>query len=167
LLYVRSLVTHNANATRSLTLKFESRRKSRQRVRLDDGTEVALVLARGTVLRDGDKLSAEDGSIVVVRAAAELLSTVSSEDPLLLARAAYHLGNRHVPLQIEPGRLRFEHDHVLEDLVRSLGLDVVVENGPFEPEHGSYGAGHRHGSGAHDAAHHDHDGGAHHRSGSS
>jgi urease accessory protein len=143
-IYIQQLLTRRAPATRSMTLKLESRRKSRLRARLDDGTEVAVVLERGTVLRHGDKLAADDGSVVEVRAADELLSTAVTDDPLLLARAAYHLGNRHVPLQIDPGRLRFEHDHVLEDLVKSLGLEVSVESGPFEPEQGSYAGGHRH-----------------------
>src|SRR5260221_12357387 len=112
MLAIRKVLPKTAPATRTIPRKFEHRRKSRMRSRLDDGTEVALLLERGTVLREGDKLSADDGSVVVVRAADELLSTVTTHDPLLLARAAYHLGNRHVPLQIEVGRLRFEHDHV-------------------------------------------------------
>jgi urease accessory protein len=144
MLYLRTLASRNAIASRSMTLPFHSRSKSRLRTRLDEGTEVALVLPRGAVLRDGDKLLADDGSVVFVRAANETLSTVRSSDPWLLARAAYHLGNRHVPLQIEPGMLRFEHDHVLEDLVKSLGFDVTVESAPFEPEHGSYAGGHGH-----------------------
>jgi len=158
MLTLRKISPLTAAATRSLTLPFESRRKSRLRTTLDDGTEAALMLARGTVLRDGDKLAADDGSTVVVRAAEELVSTAVTDDPLLLSRAAYHLGNRHVPLQIESGRLRFEHDHVLEDLARLLGLQVTVERAPFEPESGSYGGGHSHGH-SHDHDHdHDHHG---------
>jgi urease accessory protein len=146
MLFVRTLAAPDAIADRSMTLRFDHRRKSRLRSRLDDGTEVALVLPRGAVLRNGDKLAADDGSIVGIVAANETLSTVVSSDPWLLARAAYHLGNRHVALQIEPGKLRFEHDHVLDDLVRSLGLDVVVESAPFEPEQGPYASapGHHH-----------------------
>jgi urease accessory protein len=153
-LYLRTLLPRETTATRSLTLPFERRSKSRLRARLDDGTDAALVLPRGTVLRNGDKLGADDGSTVVVIAAEESLSTVASADPWLLARVAYHLGNRHVPLQIEPGRLRYEHDHVLDDLVRSLGLEVAVQMAPFEPEQGSYGSGqHRHVNGH---SHHGH-----------
>jgi urease accessory protein len=144
MLYVRTRASRNAIASRSMTLPFQNRSKSRLRTRLDDGTEVALVLPRGAVLHDGDKLVANDGSIVAVVAANETLSSVKSNDPWLLARAAYHLGNRHVPLQIEPGELRFEHDHVLEDLVKTLGFEVTVESAPFEPEHGSYAGGHGH-----------------------
>jgi len=144
MLYIRTLASPDAIASRSVTLPFESRSKSRLHTHLDDGTEVALVLPRGAVLRNGDKLAAEDGSIVAVVAAHQTLSTVASGDLWLLTRAAYHLGNRHVPLQIEPGKLRFEHDHVLDDLVRSLGLEVTVESAAFEPEQGSYAGGHRH-----------------------
>jgi urease accessory protein len=160
MLYVRKVLKPSVPATRSVTLTFDMRRKSRLRARLHDGSEVALVLPRGTVLRHGDRLAADDGSIVEVRAADELVSTAVTRDPVLLARAAYHLGNRHVPLQIGSGLLRFEHDHVLDDLARSLGLEVVVESVPFEPEQGSYGGGHAHGSHEHGLSqerHHHHD----------
>ncbi len=94
---------------------------------------------RGTILREGDLLLADDGRAVRVVAAPEMVSTVSAEDPLTLMRAAYHLGNRHVPLQIGEGWLRYQHDHVLDDMVRGLGLSVRVEEAPFEPEAGAYG----------------------------
>jgi urease accessory protein len=79
--------------------------------------------------------------VVRVEAASERVSTVRSDDPLRLSRACYHLGNRHVALQIEPGRLRYLHDRVLDDMVRSLGLEVDTEDAPFEPEPGAYGHG--------------------------
>ena len=80
----------------------------------------------------------------MVRAAAEPVSVVVSADPLLLLRAAYHLGNRHVPLQIGAGWLRYLRDHVLDDLCRGLGLEVEAASLPFEPEAGAY-AGSSHG----------------------
>jgi urease accessory protein len=129
--------------TTTLTLPLESRIKSRLRVTLDDGREAGLFLPRGCSLRDGDCLLAEDGSAVRVRAALETVSEVRCDDPLQLARACYHLGNRHVALQIEPGLLRYQHDPVLDDMVRRLGLAVSVERAPFEPEPGAYG-GHGH-----------------------
>jgi urease accessory protein len=128
-----------------LTLAFEQRCKSRLRTRLDSGEEVGLFLPRGMVLRHGDRLRATDGRVVEVRAAPETVSTARTDDPLRLARAAYHLGNRHVALQLGAGWLRYLHDHVLDDLARALGLDVVGEQAPFEPEAGAYGGGHRHG----------------------
>ena len=133
-----------ASADASLTLAFELRQKSRQRARLDDGTEIGLRLPRGSVLRHGDRLRAGDGRLIEVRAALEPVSAARADDPLLLTRAAYHLGNRHVPLQIDPPTLRYLHDHVLDAMLRGLGLSVTREQAPFEPEAGAYGGGHRH-----------------------
>jgi len=121
-----------------LVLPFGERAKSRLRARLDNGEEVGLFLERGSVLRNGDLLLADDGRIVEVRAAKETVSTVRTGDAPLLARASYHLGNRHVALEIGPGWLRYQHDHVLDDMLRGFGLEVVVEQVPFEPEGGAY-----------------------------
>jgi urease accessory protein len=149
---------------RTATLTMDERRRSRSLLRLDDGGEAALTLPRGSVLRDGDRLRGEPaGVVVLVRAAAENLSVARTADRGLLTRAAYHLGNRHVPLQIGPDSLSYEHDHVLDDLARALGLEVTVVSAPFEPEAGGYGSGrhgHSHGHG-HDH-HHDHDHGDDH-----
>ncbi len=126
-----------------LTLPYQLRTKSRLRTALDTGEEVGIVLERGSVLRNGEMLLAQDGRVVRIIAAPETVSTVCSGDPLALTRAAYHLGNRHVALQIGPDWLRYQHDHVLDEMVRGLGLDVAVEEAPFEPEPGAYG-GHSH-----------------------
>lgn len=150
----------------SLTLPFDLRQKSRLRARLDSGAEVSIVLERGRVMRSGDRLKATDGTIVEVRAAQETVSTVRCRDSLTLTRGAYHLGNRHVPLQIGEGFLRYQHDHVLDDMIRQLGFDIVAERAAFEPEAGAYGGGHGHSHGhghsndSHGAHHHDH--GHHH-----
>src|SRR5688572_17574254 len=90
-----------------LSLPYDERKKSRLRVRAESGREVAVVLERGSSLRNGDLLAADSGEILSVRAAAESVSDVTSADAVLLAKAAYHLGNRHVPLQIERGALRY------------------------------------------------------------
>ncbi len=130
-----------------LTLPIEQRVRSRLRARLDDGREVGLFLPRGTLLRDGDRLGNDDGLIIELIAAAETVSTLHCDDPTLLARAAYHLGNRHIPLQVEKGWLRYQHDHVLDDMLRQMGLAPVVEQAPFEPEAGAYqqaAEGHHH-----------------------
>lgn len=150
------------------TLTLHERRKSRLLLRLDDGGEAALKLPRGSVLRDGDRLRGTPAGVVVqVRAAAETLSVARTSDRHLLTRAAYHLGNRHVPLQITEDTLSYEHDHVLDDLVRALGLQVSTMSAPFEPEAGGYGGGrHGHGHHHHDGHHdHDHDGHHHHEHG--
>ena len=124
--------------TGTLTLDVDSRIKSRLRVTLDDGREAGLMLERGHLLRGGELLADAAGNIGKQLAAPERVSTVRCDDPHLLARAAYHLGNRHVPLQIEPGLLRYQHDHVLDDMLRGLGLAVNTEQAPFEPEAGAY-----------------------------
>lgn len=139
----------------TLTLPFDQRRKSRFRATLDDGSEVAVQLPRGTVLRGGDVLRAADGRLVSVRAADEAVSTVAADDARLLARAAYHLGNRHMPLEVGDGWLRYPHDHVLDDMVAALGLLVRVEQAPFEPEAGAYAGGHGHHHGGHHAPRHE------------
>ena len=86
----------------------------------------------------GDILQSENGFTVQVQAAAETVSTVNTQDSLLFARVCYHLGNRHVAVQIDPNRIRYLHDHVLDDMVKGLGCEVVVEQASFEPEAGAY-----------------------------
>jgi urease accessory protein len=127
-----------------LILPFDQRQKSRMRVRLESGEEAALAIERGSILRGGDRLRASDGRIVEVVAAPEGVATVTAENPFDLMRAAYHLGNRHVPLQVGEGWLRLEQDHVLEHMLEHLGVTVVHEAAPFEPEAGAYGGGHHH-----------------------
>ncbi|GAB6039838.1 urease accessory protein UreE [Endothiovibrio diazotrophicus] len=134
-------------AQTTLTLPYEQRIKSRLRVTLDDGREAGLFLPRGTTMKEGELLAGENGERVRVVAAAETLSIARCDDPHLFARACYHLGNRHVPLQIGEGMLAYLHDHVLDDLLRGLGVEVAVEQAPFEPEPGAYGGsagGHHH-----------------------
>lgn len=132
----------------TMTLPFDIRQKSRFKALLDDGTQVGVILPRGDVLRQGDCLKSEQGNVVMIKAAQETVSTVQVSDPLILARAAYHLGNRHVPLQVSATFLRYQHDHVLDDMLRQMGLEVICEQAPFEPESGAYsggGHGHHHG----------------------
>jgi urease accessory protein len=147
-----------------LVLPFDTRSRSRFRARLTSGEEVGVIPQRGQVLRGGDLLRAGDGRIVEVGASAESVSTLKSDDARVLARAAYHLGNRHVALQVGDGWLRYRHDHVLDDMARGLGLSVILEEAPFEPEPGAYamegapdpGHGHHHGH-HHGHADQDHD----------
>ena len=138
---VRKLVPPEP-ATITLTLALEQRVKARQRVTFDDGREAGLFLPRGETLRNGDTLAGEQGERVRVIAAKEPVSTAYADNPLLLARACYHLGNRHVALQIADGWVRYQPDHVLDDMVRRLGLRVEQEQAPFEPEAGAYGHHH-------------------------
>lgn len=135
----------NAAATERVVLTFDLRCKCRLRTRSATGEDVGLYVTRGSVLRHGDKFMAQDGRIAEIIAAPEALMAARSNDPLLLARAAYHLGNRHVAVQVGPGWLRFASDHVLRDMVLGLGLQVSEMTAPFSPESGAYGHGHTHG----------------------
>lgn len=150
MLLIEATAPPGAEATERLVLSFEARCKSRLRTRLETGEEAGLFLDRGRVLRPGDRLLGADGRVVEVRAADEELLEARSDDPLALARAAYHLGNRHVAVEIGPGRLRFARDHVLGEMVLGLGLPVAAVVAPFTPESGAYGA---HGGHAHPHGH--------------
>ncbi|WP_322030575.1 urease accessory protein UreE [Paraburkholderia sp. J76] len=129
----------------TLTLAYDARCKSRFAATLDTGEEVGVVLPRGTVLRDGDMLVADDGGLVRVIAAAESVLRVRAPDRLTLTRAAYHLGNRHTPVEVGADELKLEADPVLEDMLKRLGAQVDRVQLAFQPEAGAYGGGHRHG----------------------
>ena len=146
-----------AAAADRLRLPFELRQKSRLRTQLVSGEAVALSLPRGEVLRGGDLLLASDGRVVEVIAQPERLLHVECDSPQALARAAYHLGNRHIPVQVGDGWLRFGADHVLEQMLKGLAARVSPVEAPFEPEAGAYG-GHTHGS----TTYHAHEGGLGH-----
>ncbi|MEO6186524.1 MAG: urease accessory protein UreE [Steroidobacteraceae bacterium] len=142
-------------AAARLVLPFELRQRSRMVATMDNGEEVGLILPRGTVLRGGDRLQGSDGRLVEVVAAPEHLSIVRSSDARLIARAAYHLGNRHIAVQITAESIRYLKDHVLDDMLRGLGLKVTNDILPFEPEAGAYSSSH---ANAHAHGHaHDHD----------
>ena len=127
----------------SVTLSYEQRSKSRLRADLDQGGEVGIFLPRGDVLNHGDCLADRHGRAVMVIAAPEILSEVRCRDAWQLARACYHLGNRHVLLQILPECVRYPQDSVLDGMLHNLGLEVTRVQMPFEPEAGAY-HGHRH-----------------------
>jgi urease accessory protein len=151
-------------------LDWDTRQKSRFDATDSAGRSLAVFLPRGRIVRGGDVLVADDGSLVAVRAKAQPIVVVRpgpGGTPLDLLRAAYHLGNRHVPLEVRADSLRLEPDHVLAELMQRLGLQVENASGAFEPEAGAYDtssaarhAGHGHGHhdhGHHDHGHHDHD----------
>ena len=133
-----------------LTLPFELRQKSRLRTRTDGGEDAWLTLPRGEILRGGDLIAASDGRVIEVVALPEKLAHIESDD---LLRVAYHLGNRHVPVQLGRAFLRIAADHVLEDLARKLGARVSHVEAPFEPEGGAY---HQHDEMGHGGKIHDH-----------
>jgi len=143
-----------------LRLAFEQRQKSRLKTKLVSGEEVALMLPRGEILRGGDLVTASDGRVIEVVAEPEKLLHVEAES---LPKVAYHLGNRHVPVQVGQGFLRIAEDHVLEEMMKKMGAKVSRMEAPFEPEAGAYAGGHHqheemgHGGKIHDHGHdHDH-----------
>ena len=164
----------------TVELDWDVRQKSRFDATDSTGRVLGVFLPRGTVVRGGDTLVAEDGALIVVKAAPQPVLEVrhcsAHGTPFDLMRAAYHLGNRHVALALQPDRLLLEPDHVLADMLRSMHLIVSEELDAFEPESGAYAVGHGgHGHDHHDAEHaqsehhahghdhdHDHDHGAAH-----
>jgi urease accessory protein len=135
-----------------LELVFDTRKRSRHRLTLPDGSELAWALIPGTMLHSGDRLEADDGGafvrVFVVVAAAEPVLRIIADTPLALTRAAYHLGNRHIAVEVGNGYLAITPDPVLHDMLDQLGVQVEAMDAPFQPETGAYGGGHKHG---HDA----------------
>ena len=142
-----------------IELPHDGRHRRRVAMRGAGDTVFLLDLSEATLLRDGDGLLLEDGRIVRVTAASEPIVEITG-DPHLIARLAWHLGNRHVPAEILPDRIRIARDHVLEEMVEKLGARVARVEAPFDPEGGAYAqeTAHAHG---HDHSH-DHDDDHHH-----
>ena len=146
----------------TVSLDWDVRQKSRFDAVDSEGRRLGVFLPRGTLVRGGDALLTQDGGLLRVIAAPQpvLRITPCAEhgSPFDLTRAAYHLGNRHVPIELRPDHLKIEPDHVLADMLRAMHLTVVEALEPFEPEGGAYGEhGHSHGS-SHDHSHgHSHD----------
>jgi urease accessory protein len=145
----------------TVELDWDVRQKSRFDATDSAGRSLGVFLPRGSVVRGGDVLVAEDGSLIRVIAAAQpvLRVTACAEHggPADLPRAAYHLGNRHVPLEVKPDHLQFEPDPVLADMLRSMHLIVREVSAPFEPEGGAYAAAHAPHDHEHGHEHHHHD----------
>ena len=142
----------------TVELDWDVRQKSRFAATDSAGRELGIFLPRGTLVRGGDVLVAEDGSMVRVIAASQPVLVITHctqhGTPFDLTRAAYHLGNRHVPIELQPDHLKIEPDHVLADMLRAMHLIVNEQDLPFEPEGGAYATGH---GGGHDHGQkHDH-----------
>jgi urease accessory protein len=145
----------------TVELDWDVRQKSRFDATDSQGRQLGVFLPRGTAVRGGDVLVAEDGSLVKVIAAPQPVLVITHctdhGTPFDLTRAAYHLGNRHVPIELKPDHLKIEPDHVLADMLRAMHLIVQEANAAFEPEGGAYSGGSSHGH----SHGHDHDGHAH------
>jgi len=141
----RGLASALLKRAATVELDWDVRQKSRFSATDSTGRALGVFLPRGTVVRGGDVLVAEDGSLIRVLAAPQpvLVITACAQHgtPFDLTRAAYHLGNRHVPIELQPDHLKIEPDHVLADMLRAMHLTVVEDNAAFEPESGAYAAG--------------------------
>ncbi|MBX2824084.1 MAG: urease accessory protein UreE [Gammaproteobacteria bacterium] len=138
------LTSGPAEVNVTLHLTYEQRQRSLLRVRTEDDIDVGIKLNRGELPEVGCLLQSASGEIAQVQAAPESVSVSCTDDMLLFSRACYHLGNRHVKLQIEPGRLCYLHDHVLDEMLVQLGLKVEHAMAAFCPESGAYAGGHAH-----------------------
>lgn len=144
------------SAAGTITLDFDARHRRRIRLTADHGEDILLDLPKAVAMADGDGLQLEDGRWLCVQAAAEAIVEVRHKDPNQLLRLAWHLGNRHLPTEIRDHVLRIRPDHVIEDMLRGFGADLVNVQVAFQPEGGAYGShGHQH---SHDeGGHHHHD----------
>ena len=137
----------------AVRLDHDHRHRRRFVLRVEGGEEILLDLPQAVALRDGDGLRLEDGRSLVVRAVAESVLDIHAHDEGALARIAWHLGNRHLPVQFLPGRLRIRHDHVIAEMIEVLGGHAERSLSAFDPEPGAYepapGGGHHHGTGGH------------------
>ena len=146
----------------TVELDWDVRQKSRFDATDSAGRQIGVFLPRGTAVRGGDVLVAEDGSLIKVIAAPQAVLKITHcsdhGSPYDLIRAAYHLGNRHVPIELKPDHLKIEPDHVLADMLRAMHLIVNAVDEPFEPESGAYASsGHAHAGHGHGHEHHGHD----------
>ncbi len=145
LIFTRRLSSHHSPEGQilfTLYLTAEERTRSRYNFPSPQDQTVSLQLPRGTVLQDGDFLGTDSEEFIEIKAKPEPVVTVTADDPLLLLKAAYHLGNRHVGLEIHPHYLRLTPDKVLEAMLTKLGVTLTPEIAPFSPEIGAY---HHHG----------------------
>ena len=127
-----------------VTLTFDQRSRSRLRCQLDDGREAGIYVDRGLVLHDGQLLQDSSNQLYGIKSADEPVSAVYVDDVLLMSKLCYHLGNRHVTLEVGRGRIAYKPDYVLDDMVKGLGAQAVQEQAPFHPESGAYGHHHSH-----------------------
>lgn len=162
---VRRPAVKAERVTDTVILDHQARHRRRIVMTGENGTQFLLDLDKASVLDHGDALKLEDGRLVQVEAAPEKLIEVRTTSPLRLLKAAWHLGNRHVPAEITEEAIYFAEDHVLLEMVRGLGAIATPVVRPFRPEKGAYEAAEAHGHGGHDHAHGHHDHHAHHAHG--
>jgi len=142
-------------AAATLTLDFDARHRRRIRLTADQGEDVLLDLPKAVAMSDGDGLQLDDGRWLEVHAATEPIVEIRHKNSRVFARLAWHLGNRHLPTDIRADVLRIRPDHVIEDMLRGFGADLVNVHVPFQPEGGAYGDNGHHHDHADSGHHHD------------
>lgn len=152
---VRKAAVKQDRIVETLTLDHEDRNRRRVALKGDGGRDILLDLDKATALGDGDAVKLEDGSLVLIRAAAQKLIEITAENPLRLSRVAWHIGNRHTPAEITATAIYIEHDHVLAEMIRGQGCAMSEVERPFQPERGAYD--HDHADCGHDHHGHGHD----------
>ena len=157
---IRHLAVRADQVVDTITLDHHARHRRRIALTSDTGAEFLLDLDRATVLDDGDALVLDDGRLIRVKAAPETLLEITTFNPLRLMRAAWHLGNRHVPTELTENALYVADDKVIEEMLRGIGAATVAVVRPFRPERGAYEAAQDHGHGEHSHGEHGH--GEHH-----
>mgnify|MGYP003338612452 CR=1 FL=1 len=143
-----------------VSLDHEGRHRRRISLTGEKGTAFLLDLEKTATLNDGDAVKLEDGSLILVKAAAQTLIEVKAENPMRLLKTACHIGNRHTPAEITADAIYIEEDHVLAEMIRGLGCAMATVSRPFQPERGAY-HDHAHGEHSHDQHSHDHHGHSH------
>lgn len=149
------------SAVDSIALDAHERHRRRAVLRCASGTRFLLDLPQAMALRDGDGLVLDDGAIVRIVGRPEPLVEIAAANAHALARVAWHIGNRHIEVEIVGEQLRIRRDHVIEEMLRGLGARLTPVDAPFNPESGAYDRGHDHRHHGHDHGHHrghDHDG---------
>ena len=147
----------SASATNKVLIDFDRRHRRRIVLRTEAGHDLLLDLPQAARLRHGDGLLLDDGGVVLVQAQPEPLLDIHAHDAAALVRIAWHLGNRHLPVQLLGSHLRIRRDHVIADMVRTLGGHVAEVEAPFDPEGGAYAGGHAHSRDDEDGHAHPHD----------
>ena len=142
------------NVAGTLTLDFDARHRRRIRLTADAGEDILLDLPKAVAMAHGDGLQLEDGRWLMIQAAAEHIVEIRHKDPNQLVRLAWHLGNRHLPTEIQEQFLRIRPDHVIEHMLGGFGAELTKVHAPFQPEGGAYGGEHGHHHNQNDGGHH-------------
>lgn len=157
MLIFSELLEEPVTAQFRVALSFHERIKGRLRITTTEGVDAGIQIDRGQTLNHGQLIQSESGEVLEVLAKDESVSVATTGSPLLFARACYHVGNRHAEVQIGDQKLIYLHDHVMDEMLVQLGLEVNAQQLPFQPENGAYSAGGHSHAHDHDHAHHHHE----------